>query len=142
MLFRRHWLDFFLSNFALSLWDNIVQGFSCGMLSHEQGIKAILYMIFLCNFVRSLLGNIAQSFDLCHVIPRVLSIKTRFNKVFSYAMLSGASKTILHRILTCAMLYRMYKDYTEQDFFLSIVVQSLKTNIAQGFYLCKLSQEY
>ena len=36
------------------------------------------------------------------------SIKTTLNRSFSYAMLSGATQTALHRILTCTMLSQEY----------------------------------
>ena len=36
------------------------------------------------------------------------SIKTTLNMIFSYAMLSGATQTTLHAILTCAMLSQDY----------------------------------
>ena len=36
------------------------------------------------------------------------SIKTTLRKIFSYTMLSGATQTILHRVLTCAMLSQEY----------------------------------
>ena len=51
-------------------------------------------------------------------------------------MLSQASREALHRVLTCAKLYKMYEDNIEQDFFQRTVLWSLKNNIIQGFYLC------
>ena len=37
-----------------------------------------------------------------------VGIKTTLNRIFSYAMLSGATQTTLHRILNCAMLSQEY----------------------------------
>ena len=39
-----------------------------------------------------------QGFYLCNVVPRV-PIKTTLSRIFSHAVLSGASKTTLHNIL-------------------------------------------
>ena len=44
---------------------------------------------FLCNVAWSLLGNIAQGLCRCNVVSRVLA--TTLNRIFSCAMLSGAS---------------------------------------------------
>ena len=42
------------------------------------------------------------------------SIKTKLHKIFSYAMLSGACRATLHRLLTC----EEYQGNIKQDFFL------------------------
>ena len=49
------------------------------------------------------------------------SIKTKLHMIFTYAILSGASQTTLHRDLTCPMLSKEYKE-----------------NIAQYLFLCKV----
>ena len=36
------------------------------------------------------------------------SIEANLQRIFSYAMLSGASRTTLHRVLTCAILSQEY----------------------------------
>ena len=49
----------------------------------------------------SLSGNMAQGFYLCNVVPRVL-------RIFSYAMLSGASRTTLHKVFHVQCCPRRY----------------------------------
>ena len=53
-------------------------------------------------------------------------------------MLSGAPRTKLHRILTCAILSQEHQTNIEQDFFLRNVVWSISDNIAQGFDVCNV----
>ena len=95
-------------------------------------------IFFLCNVVWSLLDNIAQSLYLRNVVPRVLrqhwtgffpmqccpktgfslvqccpkSIKTTLNKIFSSAMLCGASWTILHKsFYLCNVVPRVLRQH-------------------------------
>ena len=65
----------------------------------------------------------------------VTGIKMTLHRIFSYAKLSGASLTTLHRVLTCAMLSQKYSGKIEQDFFLRNVVWTLLDSIAQDFDL-------
>ena len=58
------------------------------------------------------------------------SIKAKLHRIIFYEMLSGASRTTLHRVFTCAMLSHEYQDNIKQDFFLCDVVWSLLSNIA------------
>ena len=58
-----------------------------------------------------------------------MSIKTTLAGKYSYAML-GSSQTTLLRVFTYKMLPKEYLDSIEQDFFLCIIVSSLKDNIA------------
>ena len=51
-------------------------------------------------------NKIALSFYLCSGCPK--SIKATFNKTFSFAMLSGASSTILHKVFTVQCCPRRY----------------------------------
>ena len=44
----------------------------------------------------------------CPVQCCSMSIKVTLHRMFSYAMLSGATRTTLHRVLTCAMLSQEY----------------------------------
>ena len=61
------------------------------------------------------LGNTAQGFCLCNVVPRVL--QNYWTGCFHVrAMLSGASWTTLHKVFTCAMLSKEYYNIIEQDF--------------------------
>ena len=50
----------------------------------------------MCNVSWSLKDNIEQTFNLCQVVPAVL--KQHIKQDFSSAMLSGASRTTLHRV--------------------------------------------
>ena len=47
------------------------------------------------------------------------SIKATLHRIF-YKMLSGASRTALHRVFTCTMLPQEYQDNVKQDFFFLI----------------------
>ena len=68
-----------------------------------KSIKIILNKIFfLCYIVWN---NIAYGFDL-NLVPRVL--RQPLNKIFSCALLSGASGTTLHSVLICAIVYQEY----------------------------------
>ena len=55
---------------------------------------------FLCNVVWSLSDN-SIGFWSTQCCPK--SIKATWNRIFSFAMLTGASRSTLHRILPCAM---------------------------------------
>ena len=44
------------------------------------------------------------------------SIKITWNRIFLNAMLSGAPRTILHKIFTCAMLSQEHYENVEQGF--------------------------
>ena len=70
----------------------------------------------MCNVVWSFFDNILRGFYLCDVVPKVF-IRKILNKIFSCAMLSGASWTTLHKFFTCTMLSQECQDNTEQDFF-------------------------
>ena len=91
----------FLCNVVWSLLGNIAQGFYlCNVVprilrQHWTGFS-------MCNVVWSLLDNIAQGFYLYNVLPSVL--RQHRTRVFSCAMLSGASWTTMHKISTCTML--------------------------------------
>ena len=91
----------FLCNVVWSLLGNIAQGFYlCNVVprilrQHWTGFS-------MCNVVGSLLDNIAQGFYLYNVLPSVL--RQHRTRVFSCAMLSGASWTTMHKISTCTML--------------------------------------
>ena len=74
----------------------------------------------LCKVVCSLLGNIADGFDLCNSVPRVL----RQNYTgFFYAMLPGASRTLLHVVFTCEMLSQEYLGKIAQGFFMQCCLE-------------------
>ena len=45
------------------------------------------------------------------------SIKITWSRIFLNAMLSGAPRTILHKIFTCAMLSQEHYENVEQGFF-------------------------
>ena len=64
------------------------------------------------------------------------AVLTTLPRFFSLCILSGASRTTLHRVFTCAMSSKDYYYNIEQDFLLCIFVWSLKDNNVQGFYLC------
>ena len=64
--------------------------------------------------------------------------QTNLRLIFYYAILSGASWTTPHGVLTCAMLYKESDNNVELEFFLCTLVWSLKKNITQGFYLCNI----
>ena len=55
------------------------------------------------------------------------SIKTTLHRVFSCALLSGASRTTLIRVFTSVMLFQEYLDNITQDFFLCNIVLSIKS---------------
>ena len=108
-LFRQHFLDFFL----WSLWDNIAQDFSCAMLSQEyydnveqccpRSIKTILHKIFPVQCCLEALRQHCIGFGPGQCCPK--SIKTKLNKIISCVLLSGASKTTLHMVFICAIIF-------------------------------------
>ena len=59
--------------------------------------------VFLMQCCLEPLGQHCIGFWPVHCCPK--SIKTTLNRIFSYALLSGASRTTLHRVFTCAMLF-------------------------------------
>ena len=74
---------------------------------------------FLVHFSLEPQGQHCLGYLLVQCCPK--NIKTTLNRIFSCAMLSGASRTTLNRI-----------------FFLCNAVWNLLGNIAQGFYLCNV----
>ena len=117
-------------------WTTLHKNITCPVL--YQGYQANIQQFFLLvTVVWSLLGNIAPGFYLWNVVPIVLrqhstellscavlvqvsctrnllvhcclkSIKPTLNIIFFSAMLSRASRTTLHKNLTCAVLTQGY----------------------------------
>ena len=94
----------------------------------------------LCN-ARSLPDIIAQGFYLCNGCPK--SNSTTLNRIFSYAMLSGASKTI-HKVFPMKYFFlcRRYSwDNIAQIKTLCSVVQEAPNNITLVKTLCNVVLE-
>ena len=130
-------------------YDNIVHDFSYAMLTGvtwaiflgvlncaicSKSVETTLNMLF---FVQSCLQPLKQ---LCigfwHVqccpmwqCDMCKSFKTALNRIFSCAMLSGASGTILHKVFPVQMCPRSIKT----------TFYSLSDNIAKGFDLCNVA---
>ena len=60
---------------------------------------------FPCNVVWSLSDNIAYGLT-CVMLCQ--EYQEKIEQHFSCALLTGASRITLHRVLTCAMLYQEY----------------------------------
>ena len=143
----------FCAMFSGASWTTLHKFFTYAMLSQQEyedntfsyailrvAFWATCTRFYLWNVVLTVLGQHWTGFFLCNVVPRELRqhwtgclleqccpkrIKTTLNRMFSWAMLSGASRTTLHRVCTCVILSQEYKDNIEQDFFLCNVVWSL-----------------
>ena len=72
----------------------------------RKSIKTTLYKIFIIKSCLEPLGKHFIGFLVLQCCPK--SIKTTLHRTFSYEKLSGASPTIFHRGLTCAMLSQEY----------------------------------
>ena len=71
-----------------------------------KSIKAKLYRTFFMQCCLEPLGQHCIGFLPAQCCPK--SIKTTLNRSFSYPMLSGATQTTFHRILTCTVLSQEY----------------------------------
>ena len=106
-----------VQNCPKSIKKKLHRIFSYAMLS--RAFQATLHVVLTCGMLfKEYQSKIAQDF-LClkpfgHYIGVLpvqccpVGIKTTLNRIFSYAMLSGATQTTLHRILNCAMLSQEY----------------------------------
>ena len=62
------------------------------------------------------------------------SIKTILHRIFSYALLHGTSRILLHKVLTCAKLSQEYWDNISEDFSYAMLSGASRTTW-QGFLL-------
>ena len=67
------------------------------------------------------LGQHCVGFSAVQSYPK--SIKTILHRIFSYALLPGASQILLHKVLTCAKLPQEYQDKIAQDFFMQYCLE-------------------
>ena len=65
-------------------------------------------------------------------------IKTTLSRIFSWAVLSGASRKTLSRVFPLRCCPKSILTTLNRIFFLCNVVWNLLGNIAQGFYLCNV----
>ena len=86
-------------------WDNNDQNFSF-VMSGASRTTLHRDLFNLCKVVQGVLRQHCRRFFPVQLCPK--SIKTRFNKIFSDALSSSASRTTLHRVLTCARLSLEY----------------------------------
>ena len=98
---RQHWIEFFLCNVFWSLLDNNRQSFYLSnvvpiVLRHHW----ILFFPMHCYLEP--LGQHCTRFLPVQYGPK--SIKATLNRILFRALLSGASRTTLHREFTCVML--------------------------------------
>ena len=109
------------------------------------------------NVVWSFFDNISKGFYLCNVVLRAF-IRTTLSRIFSCAVLSGASWTTLHKAFSCAilahskqatfmskmtytMLYRPCWDNIVQEYCLVNVVQTRLRQHCTRNYLCNVGPE-
>ena len=96
---------FFLYKFVWSLSDNIAQSFYlCNIVPTV--LRQNCRGIFLIQSFLEPLEQHCIGFSVAQCCPK--SIKTTLHRNFSYATLSGAFWTTLHKIFTCAMLLKEY----------------------------------
>ena len=69
------------------------------------------------------------------------SIKTTLHGMFPDAMLSGAFRRTLRRVLTCAMSSQEYQGKITQDYFYAMLPGASQTPLHKAFS-CTMSQEY
>ena len=133
MLLKRHSLNFFLRNVVQSLCNNIAQDQDCISVNIEWNV---FFMQSCLEPLRKHCIGFKLAVQCC---PK--SIKTTLHGIFSYVKMSGASRTTLHMVFTCAMLSQEYSGKIAQGFSCN-VIWSLPDNIASGFDLCSVIQEY
>ena len=89
-------------------------------------MKTTLSKIFSYGILNNPLGQHYIKFWLVQCWPK--SIKKTLRRRYFYPMLSGAPRTTLHRVLTCALLCKELYENIEQDVFFCIFFWSLKNN--------------
>ena len=70
------------------------------------------------------------------------SIKTTLHGIFTDAMLSGAFRALLHRVLTYSMSSQEYQGKIAQDLFDAMLSGASRTTLHRVFTCTMLSQEY
>ena len=70
------------------------------------------------------------------------SIKTELSRIFSYAMLSGASRTTLHRNMTCSCCLNCVKKTLHKIFSYANLFGASRTTLHRVFTCAMLPQEY
>ena len=73
---------------------------------YPKSINAKLHRIFFMQYYMEPLGQYCIGFSAVQCCPK--SMKTILHRISSYALLPGASRILLHKVLTCTKLSQEY----------------------------------
>ena len=103
---------------------------------YAKSIKTTLDRFFLMKYSLEPRRQYCIEFSAVNYCPN--SIKTTLQRIFSDAMLSGAFRVTLHRVLTCAISSQEYQGKIAQDFLYAMLSGASRTALHRVFYRCNV----